>query len=352
MLQEDNVPVDDAVDDDGPDAPRPSYNFAPGYRGVVYRADTPDWGAGPGSHDKDDADGEQEEAGGAQETETETQPQPQPTRYKLQAMKWGLVPSWTRRKPDHATVMRTINCRDDSLRHGRGLWTSMKKRKRCVVLAQGFYEWRTTGRHKQPHYVTRPDGRLMCFAGLWDCVRPEGADAALYTYTIVTTEASAPLRFLHDRMPVVLDPGSDAMRAWVDAGRWTWSADLQRLLRPFAGPLRVYPVRGDVGKVGNDSPSLVVPLDSTENPSNIANFFARAHGGEHAGDDADASARATTKRKSPPVTGAAGPAPSKKTAGGRSRSRISATRNEHRSPAGSAGAAGSRKITSFFGHAA
>jgi putative SOS response-associated peptidase YedK len=73
-------------------------------------------------------------------------------------------------------MLKTINCRDDSLIENRGMWTSMKKKKRCIVVAQGFYEWlkKNNGKEKIPHFVKRKDGQLMCFAGLWDCVKFEG----------------------------------------------------------------------------------------------------------------------------------------------------------------------------------
>lgn len=89
-------------------------------------------------------------------------------------MKWGLIPFWTKRNPDYAAVMKTINCRDDSLAQTGGMWSSMKGRKRCVVVAQGFYEWLKSGKEKVPHFVKRKDGHLMCFAGLWDCVKYDG----------------------------------------------------------------------------------------------------------------------------------------------------------------------------------
>jgi putative SOS response-associated peptidase YedK len=71
--------------------------------------------------------------------------------------------------------MKTINCRDDSLVDDRGMWTTMKKKKRCVVVAQGFYEWLKKGSQKVPHFTKRKDGQLMCLAGLWDMVQFEGA---------------------------------------------------------------------------------------------------------------------------------------------------------------------------------
>lgn len=74
-------------------------------------------------------------------------------------------------------------------------------------------------------------------------------------------------------MPVILDNGSDSIRTWLDPSRTEWSQDLQSLLKPYAGELECYPVSKDVGKVGNNSPSFLVPIDSADNKNNIANFF-------------------------------------------------------------------------------
>jgi hypothetical protein len=76
-------------------------------------------------------------------------------------------------------------------------------------------------------------------------------------------------------MPVILENGSEEIRTWLDPKRSTWSKDLQTLLRPFTGELEVYPVSKEVGKVGNNSPNFIIPVASTENKSNIANFFAK-----------------------------------------------------------------------------
>lgn len=76
-------------------------------------------------------------------------------------------------------------------------------------------------------------------------------------------------------MPVILDNGSEDLRTWLDPKRYEWSNELQVLLKPFDGELEVYPVSKDVGKVGNNSPNFIIPIDSKENKSNIANFFAK-----------------------------------------------------------------------------
>ena len=132
MLEDDGMSVDDApLDDDGEGAPRSSYNFAPGYHGIVYRGVTPDWGAGP--RDKDQA---REQADRPVKDDG-------PVKYKMQSMKWGLVPFWTKRNPNYGAIMRTINCRDDSLSTPGGMWASMKTRKRSSRAASGRSRMRT-----------------------------------------------------------------------------------------------------------------------------------------------------------------------------------------------------------------
>ncbi|KAL8896297.1 MAG: hypothetical protein Q9207_007773 [Kuettlingeria erythrocarpa] len=267
------MPVEEAPEDDDV---RQTYNFAPGNHGLIYRADVPDWGAGGrGRGTQDAADGPSQEGQGEQERGVEDAKEP---KYKLQAMKWGLVPFWTKRNPDYGSVMRTINARDDSLAQSGGMWNTMKQKKRCIVVAQGFYEWlkKNGGKEKIPHFTKRKDGQLMCFAGLWDCVQYEGSEEKHYTYTIITTDSNKQLSFLHDRMPVILENGSDAIRTWLDPKRSAWSKELQSLLKPYDGELECYPVSKEVGKVGNNSPAFIVPVASTENKNNIANFFSHA----------------------------------------------------------------------------
>jgi hypothetical protein len=102
-----------------------------------------------------------------------------------------------------------------------------------------------------------------------------GSEEKNYTYAIITTDSNKQLKFLHDRMPVILENGSEELRTWLDPKRWTWSKELQSLLKPFEGELEVYPVSKEVGKVGNNSPNFIIPVASSENKSNIANFFAK-----------------------------------------------------------------------------
>ncbi|KAI9776172.1 MAG: hypothetical protein M1816_005578 [Peltula sp. TS41687] len=245
QLQHEGLPVDDAPDDD---ATRQSYNVAPEYYKLVYRADVPDWGAGASHHHQGQHDAQKDKATEEDQNE-EGDDGEENVKYKLQAMKWGLVPFWTKRNPDYGSMLKTINCRDDSLIENRGMWNTMKQKKRCVVVCQGFYEWlkKNGGKEKIPYFVKRKDGRLMCFTGLWDCVQYE-------------------------------DQGSEALRIWLDPKRSTWSAELQALLKPYKGELEVYSVTKDVRKVGNNSPTFIVPISSSDNKQNIANFFCSKKG--------------------------------------------------------------------------
>lgn len=160
------MPVDDAPEDEGPGSPRQTHNFAPTYQGIVYRA-----------HAAEGVVHEQHFAG-AQEEENQSSQLPAESprvSHSLQTMKWGLIPSWSKRSPAHSDIMKAINCRSDSLSQQGGMWASMKKKKRCIVIAQGFFEWLQKGpKEKVPHHVKRKDGHLMYFAGLWDAVKCEG----------------------------------------------------------------------------------------------------------------------------------------------------------------------------------
>ncbi|EEA24178.1 hypothetical protein TMatcc_007253 [Talaromyces marneffei ATCC 18224] len=271
-MQEQGMQIDEAPEDD---EIRQTYNFAPGYYGAVYRADTPDHGHDePSQSSQNDDEGENTSSTAKNAHQATTK-----TKYKLQKMRWGLIPFWTKRQPDYGSMMRTINCRDDSLAENKGMWTSMKRKKRCIIVCQGFYEWLKKGpggKERVPHYTRRKDGDLMYFAGLWDCVQYEGSDEKLYTYTIITTDSNPYLKFLHDRMPIILDPGSEQMWKWLDPHQTTWTRELQSILKPYEGELECYPVSKEVGKVGNDSPDFLVPVNSKENKNNIANFFANA----------------------------------------------------------------------------
>lgn len=176
------MPVNEAPEDDGDHAPRQSYNFAPGYNGLVYRADVPHWGAGSRNQRRDDTEAAADEA----DASVDIDDQNEPVKYRLDSMKWGLIPFWTKRNPDYGSMMKTINCRDDSLIENRGMWNTMKQKKRCIIVAQGFYEWlkKNGGKEKIPYYIKRKDEQLMCMAV---CIYPALNSKLLFKTLLVSS---------------------------------------------------------------------------------------------------------------------------------------------------------------------
>src|SRR5215213_1721683 len=128
----------------------------------------------------------------------------------LDALRWGLVPRWAK---DASVGSRMINARSESLAE-KPAFREAFARRRCIVTADGFYEWRTEGKAKQPFAVAMADGAPMALAGLWEGWRgPDGE--VLRTFTIVTTAANAKLAAMHERMPVILARiMHEGWRAW------------------------------------------------------------------------------------------------------------------------------------------
>ncbi len=151
-----------------------------------------------------------------------------------------------------------INARAETLADKPAFRSAFRKR-RCLVAADGFYEWRKRGSGpKQPYRIARADGGPFAFAGLWERWRDSGAKTWVESCTIVTTEANALLRPIHPRMPVILDPAD--FDAWLDPAAPADAA--QRLLRPYEGgfDLTARPISTRVNKVANDDPAVIEPL--------------------------------------------------------------------------------------------
>ena len=154
-------------------------------------------------------------------------------------MRWGLVPFWVKEIP-RAT---TVNARAEGIAE-KPMWRDPFRQRRCVVVADGFYEWTGKASDRQPYYITRADGQPMSFAGIWD------RNTALDTVScaVVVTEANKPMRSYHDRMPVLLEAD--------DIDRWLSVPDAG-LLKPSPVELRIHPVSKAVNSVRNEGPDLV-----------------------------------------------------------------------------------------------
>ena len=172
-------------------------------------------------------------------------------------LRWGLVPSWAK---DLKVGARMINARSETVASKPSFRSAFKKR-RCLVIADGFYEWMKIGRTKQPYYITLTDHSPFAMAGLWETWNdPHSEDSSpIETCTILTTEANEIMQPLHDRMPVILD--SDQQKFWLDTG-YQDQTQLEKTLVPYDSQLmQTYPVSPLVNKVGNDTAECIEPID-------------------------------------------------------------------------------------------
>ncbi|GAA4427512.1 SOS response-associated peptidase [Actinokineospora soli] len=221
----------DAIDALGDDAPAADYNVAPTKNvvAVVQR------------HPRD-ADGN------ADETTTER---------SLRLMRWGLVPHWAK---DPSSGAKMINTRSESAAEKPAFKQSLARR-RCIIPADGWYEWKREGKAKQPFFTTPKDGSSIAMAGLWSTWHDKNDPDApvLITCSVLTTDAVGPLADIHDRMPLLLTP--DEWATWLDPDR----PDVSGLLRPVSDDvvagLELRPVSDAVNSVRNNGPELLERVD-------------------------------------------------------------------------------------------
>jgi len=173
----------------------------------------------------------------------------------VEFFKWGLVPGWAQ---DPSIGNRMINARAESLAE-KPAFRAAYKRRRCLILADGFYEWKAVPgqKGKTPMLVKMKSGEPFAFAGLWEAWHPDQEDAIL-SCTIITTAPNALLEKIHDRMPVILKP--EAYPLWLDPGEQTPEA-LNKLLKPYpATQMTAFPVARLVNDPKNDAPECVAPV--------------------------------------------------------------------------------------------
>jgi putative SOS response-associated peptidase YedK len=184
-----------------------------------------------------------------------TQPQ-----RELSLMRWGLIPSWAK---DASIAAQMINARSETAATKPAFRDPLTNR-RCLVPADGFYEWVRTGKTKQPYCFEVNDGALFAFAGLWDHWKdPSGQ--WIKSCSILTTTPNAVTSSVHDRMPVILDP--DCYDLWLDPGMHDLRV-VSDMLKPYdARMMRSYPVSSRVNSVVNDdaecsTPTQIIPAQT------------------------------------------------------------------------------------------
>ncbi len=176
----------------------------------------------------------------------------EPTR-ELVWPRWGLIPSWAK---DPAIGNRMINARAETVAE-KPAFRGAFRRRRCLLPADGFYEWQGRGRGKQPYFIRLRDEGLFGFAGLWE--HWEGPDhSAVESCTLLTTEPNDLIRQIHDRMPVILSPEDYA--CWLDPSVEE-AGQLLSLLRSFpSDAMTAHPVDTLVNSPANDDPQCVEPV--------------------------------------------------------------------------------------------
>jgi putative SOS response-associated peptidase YedK len=165
---------------------------------------------------------------------------------------WGLIPGWTK---DPNNSPKPINARAETLEEKPTFRTAFR-RKRCLVPASGFYEWKAEEKAKQPFYIHPTEGDLFAFAGLWeDWQGPHGE--VMVSACIITTEPNELMAGIHNRMPAILH--KDSWDLWLDPA--TQTREVQPLLVPYPAELMsAHPVSSAVGNPRNDSPDLILPV--------------------------------------------------------------------------------------------
>ena len=168
----------------------------------------------------------------------------------LEMMKWGLIPSWSK---DPKIASRMINARVETV-DVKSSFKTLLKTNRCLVPCSGFYEWKTIGTKKAPHYIGLKESRMFCLAGIYDVWKDsDGND--LKTFTILTTRPNKTIKPIHSRMPVILH--QELEDQWLNT-KIQNPDTIKRLLRPYPDDdMITYTVSNEVNNPGNDNPELI-----------------------------------------------------------------------------------------------
>jgi putative SOS response-associated peptidase YedK len=179
---------------------------------------------------------------------------PKEPHRQLSLMKWGLIPHWAK---DPSIAASTINAKSETAATKPAFRDPFRQR-RCLIPADGFYEWRRTGGSKQPYCFEVSGGGLFAFAGLWDGWKDSNG-RWVKTFSILTTTPNAVTAAVHDRMPVILEP--DCYAVWLDPTIRDVAA-VAKVLKPYDATLmRCYPVSTRINRVANDDEECTRPAE-------------------------------------------------------------------------------------------
>jgi len=187
---------------------------------------------------------------------------PKEPRRDLSLVRWGLIPSWAKDASGSASM---INARSESAATKPAFRDALKAR-RCIVPADGFYEWSRAGKVKQPYCFEVKDGELFAFAGLWERWKDPSGNW-IKTCAILTTTPNAVTSAVHDRMPVILNP--DNYDLWLDAG-FTDVTVVSDVLKPYdARLMRCYPVSTRINQAANDDEECCLPVELIQSQARL-----------------------------------------------------------------------------------
>ena len=168
-------------------------------------------------------------------------------------LRWGLIPSWTKGKPK----AQPINARSETVATS-GMFRQAFERRRCLMPADGFYEWKGAKPPKTPHFIRRPDDAMFAFAAVWERWKPDPDAEPVETCCQLTTTPNGVMRPIHDRMPVILH--AKDFERWLS--RDVPGEDVQDLLRPLEdSAIETYAVSTAVNSVKHEGPELVEPFE-------------------------------------------------------------------------------------------
>ncbi|MCY3885369.1 MAG: SOS response-associated peptidase [Gammaproteobacteria bacterium] len=174
---------------------------------------------------------------------------------EISILRWGLVPFWAK---DTSISSRLINARAESV-HSKPSFRNAFRTRRCLVPANGWFEWSSVGGAKQPYFISSENARPLSVAALWESWEKEGEP--LETFTLITTQASPDLSKIHRRQPAIIEPNNYDL--WLDPN--TSSSSLQSLIQePYLGPYRYHAVSRKVNSVRNNSPDILEPSDEVD----------------------------------------------------------------------------------------
>ena len=177
---------------------------------------------------------------------------------QIEFFHWGLIPSWAK---DPKIGNQMINARSETLSE-KPSFRNAYKRRRCLVLADGYYEWQKlpSEKTKQPVYIRLKSQKPFAFAGLWEVWKEKGMDEPLRSCTIITCPPNAVLAEIHHRMPVILP--AEVYETWLAPDEQSAEV-LQPLLVPYADEeMEAYPVSRFVNRPANNSPECIAPVDA------------------------------------------------------------------------------------------